>query len=122
MAWAGARAAASFSGTRVPNALRPAKNSLLLIFLIKSNWRHYIDKAPINVRELRYEFDRQRRVPRPLVVEQARVAALSTQAWAECRARSDFKSFEPWLERTLPRVGGVRFAYNLLLRCRKPAA
>ena len=56
--------------------------------------------AAVNVRELRYEFDRQRRVPRPLVVEQARVAALSSQAWAECRARSDYKSFEPWLERT----------------------
>jgi hypothetical protein len=54
MAWVGARAAASFSGTRVPNALRPAKNSLLLIVLIESYWRHYIDKAPINVRELRW--------------------------------------------------------------------
>jgi len=53
MAWVGARAA-SFSGTRVPNALRPAKNSLLLIFLIESYWRHYIDKAPINGRELRW--------------------------------------------------------------------
>jgi SAM-dependent methyltransferase len=27
----------------------------------------------------------------------------------------------PLLERALPRVGGVRFAYNLLLRCRKAA-
>ncbi|HEY3067285.1 MAG TPA: methyltransferase domain-containing protein [Methylomirabilota bacterium] len=28
----------------------------------------------------------------------------------------------PFLERALPRVGGVRFAYNLLLRCRKAMA
>ena len=56
--------------------------------------------AAVNVRELRYEFDRQRRVPRPLVVEQARVATLASQIWAESRARSEFKSLEPWLERT----------------------
>jgi carboxypeptidase Taq len=56
--------------------------------------------AAVNVRELRYEFDRERRMPRPLVVEQARVAALASQVWAECRARSEFKGLEPWLQRT----------------------
>ena len=36
--------------------------------------------------------------------------------------RDVYTPLTPWLERTLPRVGGVRFAYNLLLRCRKPTA
>ncbi len=56
--------------------------------------------AAVNVRELRRDFDRERLMPRALVVEQARVASLSAQAWAESRARSEFKSFQPWLERT----------------------
>jgi carboxypeptidase Taq len=53
----------------------------------------------VNVRELRRSLDRERRLPRRLVEESARVTALASQAWAEARARDDFKTFSPWLER-----------------------
>ncbi|MEO7083864.1 MAG: carboxypeptidase M32 [Gemmatimonadaceae bacterium] len=53
----------------------------------------------VNVRELRRSFDRERRMPRRLVEESARVHALASQSWSEARRRDDFKSFAPWLER-----------------------
>ena len=52
----------------------------------------------VNVRELRRDYERERRLPRRLVEETARVTALASQAWAEARRRNDFKSFAPWLE------------------------
>src|SRR5436190_23564509 len=39
----------------------------------------------VNVRELRRGYDRERRIPRRLVEESARVNALASQAWAEAR-------------------------------------
>ena len=53
----------------------------------------------VNVRELRRDYDRERRMPRRLVEELARVHALASQAWAEARKNDDFKSFAPWLDR-----------------------
>lgn len=53
----------------------------------------------VNVRELRRSVDRERRKPRRLVEESARVTALASQAWAVAHERDDFKSFEPWLDR-----------------------
>jgi carboxypeptidase Taq len=53
----------------------------------------------VNVREIRRDFDRERRKPRRLVEEWARVTALASQAWAEARTNDDFKAFTPWLER-----------------------
>jgi carboxypeptidase Taq len=53
----------------------------------------------VNVRELRRSFDRERRMPRRLVEESARVTALASQAWAEAREQDDFKTFAPWLDR-----------------------
>ena len=57
--------------------------------------------APIavNVREIRRTFDKERRVPRRLAEEWARVTAMAQQAWADARKRDDFASFAPWLER-----------------------
>jgi len=55
--------------------------------------------AAVNVREIRREFDRQRRMPRRLVEEWARVTAMAQQSWSESRRRDDFASFAPWLER-----------------------
>ncbi len=52
----------------------------------------------VNVRELRRDYERERRIPRRLVEESARVTALASQAWAEARRRDDFKSFAPWLD------------------------
>jgi carboxypeptidase Taq len=53
----------------------------------------------VNVRELRRAYDRERRLPRRLVEESARVTALASQAWAVARKRDDFSAFAPWLDR-----------------------
>ncbi|MGZ5477668.1 MAG: carboxypeptidase M32, partial [Thermoanaerobaculia bacterium] len=53
----------------------------------------------VNVRELRREYDRERRLPRRLVEESARVTALASQVWADARKNNDFSSFGPWLDR-----------------------
>ena len=56
-------------------------------------------RSAVNVRELRRAFDRERRIPRRLVEEWARVTAMAPQAWAEARRRDDYASFAPWLDR-----------------------
>lgn len=53
----------------------------------------------VNVRELRREYDRERRLPRRLVEESARVTALASQTWSDARKRNDFRAFGPWLDR-----------------------
>lgn len=53
----------------------------------------------VNARELRREYDRERRLPRRLVEESARVTAIASQKWADARKRDDFKTFAPWLDR-----------------------
>ena len=53
----------------------------------------------VNVREMRRDFDRERRKPRRLVEEWASVTALASQAWAEARTNDDFKSVAPWIDR-----------------------
>lgn len=53
----------------------------------------------VNVRELRRGYDRERRIPRRLVEESARVHAHASKVWAEARKEDDFKTFAPWLDR-----------------------
>ena len=53
----------------------------------------------VNVRELRRGYDRERRIPRRLVEEMARVTALASKVWADSKRKDDFKSFAPWLDR-----------------------
>ena len=55
--------------------------------------------AAVNVREIRRAYDRERRMPRRLVEEWARVTAMSQQTWAEARRQDDYAAFAPWLER-----------------------
>ena len=76
----------------------------------------------VNVRELRRDYDRERRLPRRLVEEFARVIALASRAWADARANNDFKSFAPLLERVFAlareeadAVGFVGERYDALL-------
>ncbi len=45
------------------------------------------------------DFEQATRVPADFVVEQAQVTALSSQAWAEARQKSDFAHFRPHLEK-----------------------
>ena len=53
----------------------------------------------VNVRELRRGYDRERRIPRRLVEEMARVTLRAAKAWAKARKENDFKSFAPWLDK-----------------------
>lgn len=57
--------------------------------------------AAVNVRELRREYDRERRLPKALVEEGARVATRAAQAWADAREAADFRPFGPWLDRVV---------------------
>jgi len=83
--------------------------------------------AAVNVRELRRGYDRERRIPRRLVEESARVTALAQQAWADAREGSDFSRFRPWLERQLAlareeadAVGYPETRYDALLEDYEP--
>jgi carboxypeptidase Taq len=55
--------------------------------------------AAVNVREIRRAFDKERRIPRRLAEEWARVTAVAQQTWAEARRNDDYASFAPWLDR-----------------------
>ena len=55
----------------------------------------------VNVRELRRGFDKERKVPRRLAEESARVTALASRAWAQARNKNSYKLFAPWLERII---------------------
>ncbi len=78
--------------------------------------------AAVNVRWLRREYERERRLPRALVEEDARVTTLALEAWAEAREDDDFARFLPWLERlvvlareTAAAVGYAESPYDALL-------
>ncbi|MDP9174113.1 MAG: carboxypeptidase M32 [Planctomycetota bacterium] len=57
--------------------------------------------AAVNVRQTRRQYQRAIRLPAALVEELARTEVLAEQAWAESRAKNDFASFQPWLEKML---------------------
>ncbi|HJU66580.1 MAG TPA: carboxypeptidase M32, partial [Gemmatimonadaceae bacterium] len=78
--------------------------------------------AAVNVRELRRDFERERRVPRSLVEELARVTTIAQQEWVSARRDADFARFQPWLERIVElkkseaeAVGYHEVAYDALL-------
>jgi len=57
--------------------------------------------AAVNARETRRAYDRATKLPTPLVEEMTRTAVLGEQAWGEARAKNDYPSFRPWLEKLL---------------------
>jgi carboxypeptidase Taq len=57
--------------------------------------------AAVNVRQWRRLYDRERRLPRGLVEELARITTLAQQQWAAARRAADFKAFRPWLEKVV---------------------
>jgi carboxypeptidase Taq len=75
---------------RLLERLRPYEESL----------EHDSDDASL-IRVTRRDWEKQRRVPSELRAEILRAAALGTQVWVEARARNDFASFLPALERNL---------------------
>jgi carboxypeptidase Taq len=52
-----------------------------------------------NLREVRRDFDRATKLPRRLVEELSHTCTLSQQAWVAARKQSDFRQFQPWLEK-----------------------
>ena len=55
----------------------------------------------VNIREIRWTYDRARRLPGSLVEELARKKSLAQQEWVVARQQADFALFRPWLERTV---------------------
>lgn len=81
----------------------------------------------VNIRELRRAYDRERRLPRRLVEEIARVTALAQPAWADARELGDYARFRPWLDRILvlardeaDAVGYAETRYDALLEDFEP--
>jgi carboxypeptidase Taq len=58
------------------------------------------DEASL-VRVTQREFEKMRRVPESLVAERARATARAFDVWQEARSESDFRRFQPHLERVL---------------------
>ncbi len=54
-----------------------------------------------NIRELRYQYDKQTKLPKELVEEITKTTSLAQEEWAAARRESDFKRFLPWLEKIL---------------------
>jgi carboxypeptidase Taq len=57
--------------------------------------------AAVNVRETRRQYDREIKIPKSLVEEEAKTSVTAQQAWAIAREKSDFPAFAPWLEKVL---------------------
>lgn len=55
-------------------------------------------ETAVNIREIRRQYERARRLPTDLVREISRVTALAQHHWAEARAANNFLQFEPWLQ------------------------
>jgi carboxypeptidase Taq len=59
------------------------------------------DAQRADVREMKRDYDRNTKLPRALVEEMARCQSLGMAAWKDARQKSDFKTFLPWLEKTV---------------------
>lgn len=57
--------------------------------------------AAAEVRVLRRNFARATRVPASLVQERSEVTSQAQHVWADARDASDFRAFQPWLDRIL---------------------
>jgi carboxypeptidase Taq len=81
----------------------------------------------VNLRGIRRDYDRARRLPEALVTELARVTALAQEVWVDARKERDFSRFRPWLEKivTLKRqeaeaLGYAEVPYDALLEDYEP--
>ncbi|MFQ5499541.1 MAG: carboxypeptidase M32 [Candidatus Zixiibacteriota bacterium] len=60
-----------------------------------------VSEAAVNTRELRHLYDKETKLPKELVEELSKTRTLAQAAWVEARKKGDFKSFLPWLEKTV---------------------
>ena len=54
-----------------------------------------------NIREIRRRYDRQTKLPKSLVEEFVKTTSMSETVWETARAKNDFQSFAPWLEKVI---------------------
>ena len=88
----------------------------------------YSDEAT-NIRELKRQYDKAKKVPNSLVIEISKVTTLADSVWVEAREKSDFASFQPWLEKVIDLkhqyaecVGYPKEPYDALLDDYEPGA
>lgn len=55
----------------------------------------------VNIRETRHIYDKETKLPKDLVEELTKQTTLAQGKWVEARAKRDFKSFLPWLEKVV---------------------
>jgi carboxypeptidase Taq len=55
----------------------------------------------VNIRELRHQYDKETKLPKELVEEITRTTSMAQKEWVQARKASDFKHFQPWLEKVL---------------------
>lgn len=55
----------------------------------------------VNVRELRWAYDRKTKLPPALVEEEAKISSIGQHTWAEARRNKDFSQFQPVLEKII---------------------
>ncbi len=65
-----------------------------------------------NIREMRHGYNKETKLPKELVEEFNRETALAHHVWAEARKKSDFKKFEPSLEKIIKLCNRVAEAYG----------
>lgn len=82
-----------------------------------------------NIRELRHNYNKETKLPKELVEEFNKTTSLAHSEWAAARRESNFKKFQPWLEkivelsrRKAEAYGYIGEPYNSLLDNYEPGA
>lgn len=72
--------------------------------------------AAADIREMRRDYDLATKLPSDLVAELAKVTSQAQDVWKEARAKNEFETFRPWLERVLGLVRRKAECYRGLRR------
>jgi carboxypeptidase Taq len=88
-----ARQLATIAGIRHERFVDPRVGELLCD--CESSPGQFEEVEGAQMRELRYDWDRQTRLPRALVEETASAESSAIEAWRDARAKSDWKAFTP---------------------------
>lgn len=109
--------------------LSDPKTGELLSALEQSDWLKSAPVEKANVRALRRVYEQAVRVPGSLVEEIARLSTASVEAWTEARRTSEFKGFQPYLEKMIglrqqvaKSLGYDKNPYDALLDLYEPGA
>jgi len=76
----------------------------------------------VNIREIKYEYDKEIKIPQKLVEEFTHTTTMSQGVWSKARTENDFPKFLPWLEKIVKLcreraecLGYEKEAYDALL-------